>query len=347
MPPASPAVPADDLVYPFPAVPTPGTWVEIHPDVHWVRMGLPFALDHVNLWLLRGPEGWTLVDTGFHDAATRSAWETLLPQHPPERMVVTHYHPDHFGQAGWLTERHGLPLLMTQAEYLTAHAVYAATAGYGAEGLARLYRSHGMDEAGLAAVTGRPTSYRHSISPPPTTYRRLSHGERLSIGFHDWEVIAGFGHSPEHASLYCESLGLLVSGDMLLPRISTNTSVWSTEPEADPVAQFLASIGDFTRLPADTLVLPSHGLPFRGLHARVDALRDHHRQRLAELLAACDRPRCAVDILPVLFRRPLDNHQTFFAMGEGIAHLNHLYHQGRLDRETGADGVHRFAAAPA
>ena len=344
---ATTATPAPDgqLSYPFDAPPLPGRWTAICDGVHWIRMPLPFALNHINLWLLRGPSGWTLVDTGFNDPTTREAWAELLPHHTPlEQLVVTHYHPDHFGLAGWLMERLRLPLYMTEAEYLTAHAMYDSSAGYGSEPLSELYRAHGLDEKRLSEVNARPASYRKSVAPPPRAFRRIVHGDRLQLGAHEWRVIVGHGHAPEHASLYCETLGLLISGDMLLPKISTNTSVWSTQPDGDPVAQFLSSIGDFTDLPDDTLVLPSHGLPFRGIRARVAALQTHHEDRLRELVAACDVPRTAAEIVPVLFRRELDTHQLFFAMGEAIAHLNHLLHRHRVTRTAGTDGAFRFLA---
>lgn len=342
---SAPAPGPATLSFPYETAPAPGRWTEIHPDVRWLRMPLPFALDHINLWMLRGPDGWTVIDTGYHNAATRSAWDELLPHHAPlERIVVTHCHPDHFGHAGWFTSAFGLPLYMTEAEYLTGHALYESTSGYGADALANLYRLHGLDAGRLEAISSRPSGYRKAITPPPKTFRRIVHGDVLQLGCHAWRVIVGYGHAPEHASLYCETLGLLVSGDMLLPKISTNTSVWTTEPDGDPVAQFLTSIRGFTELPDDTLVLPSHGMPFRGIRARVEALDAHHAERLEELLGACDEPRTAAEILPVLFRRELDTHQLFFAMGEAIAHLNHLLHRGRVERSMGADGAYRFQA---
>jgi glyoxylase-like metal-dependent hydrolase (beta-lactamase superfamily II) len=342
---ASAPAAAPALQYPFAAPPGTGTWTEIAEGVRWIRMPLPFALDHINLWLLRGPNGWTIVDSGFNAPATRDAWAQILPHHAPlEQLVVTHYHPDHMGHAGWFVRTHGLPLTMTEAEYLTAHALYEGTSGYGPEALRGVYGMHGLPEETIVALEARPTSYRHVVTEPPRQFRRMTHGDVLRLGNHDWQVIVGYGHSPEHASLYCEALRIVISGDMLLPKISTNVSVWSTQPEGDPVRQFLTSIRAYLDLPEDTLVLPSHGLPFRGIAPRVAQLTLHHEERLAELLAACDQPRTAAEIVPVLFRRPLDTHQTFFAVGEAIAHLNHLMHRGKLERMLGPDGVYRFAA---
>jgi glyoxylase-like metal-dependent hydrolase (beta-lactamase superfamily II) len=334
------------LQYPYAGPPPAGTVTEVADGVLWLRMPLPFALDHINLWLLRDADGWAIVDCGFGSDPTRAAWDAIFEQHAPvTRVIATHYHPDHVGLAGWLTRRWNVDLWMTEAEYLTAHAVWEGVAGYGGDALERLFRSHGLDAEGVAAIARRGNAYRRSVTELPMAFRRVSDGDRIRIGPHGWQVIVGHGHAPEHAALYCEDLGILISGDMLLPKISTNTSVWSTEPEGDPVGQFLRSIARFTDLPADTLVLPAHGLPFRGIEARVAALQAHHRDRLRELREACaGEPKTAADVLPVLFRRQLDSHQLYFAMGEAIAHLNRLLAEDAVTRSTGADGIHRFTA---
>ena len=206
-------------------------------------------------------------------------------------------------------------------------------------------RRHGLDAARMKWIDERENLYPRGVPGLPGAHRRLRDGERFTIGAHSWRVVVGYGHSPEHASLYCESLGLFIAGDMLLPRISTNVSVWPNEPESDPVGEFLDSLTRYTALPPDTLVLPSHGLPFRGLHARVNALREHHRTRLTSVTGVCATPQAAVDVLPVLFDRTFDDHHLLFAMGEGIAHLNYLMHRGTLRRTAGGDGVYRFVRA--
>jgi glyoxylase-like metal-dependent hydrolase (beta-lactamase superfamily II) len=338
---------ADALQFPFAAPPPPGTVTSIVEGLLWLRMPLPFALDHINLWLLRDGDGWAIVDCGFGSESTKAAWDGIFRTHGPiTRVIATHYHPDHVGLAGWLTRRWSAELWMTEAEYLTAHAVWEGVAGYGGNALAELFHAHGLAAEGVAAISGRGNAYRRSVTELPMRFRRITEGDRLAIGAHTWQVIVGHGHAPEHASLHCEALGILISGDMLLPKISTNTSVWSTEPEGDPVGQFLRSIARYTDLPSDTLVLPAHGLPFRGIATRVAALQQHHRDRLAELREACiDKPITAAEVLPVLFRRKLDNHQLYFAMGEAIAHLNRLLAEGAVTRAAGSDGIFRFSAS--
>jgi glyoxylase-like metal-dependent hydrolase (beta-lactamase superfamily II) len=333
--------------YPFETPPAPGTTREVAPGVKWLRMPLPFALDHINLWLVEEHDGHTLVDTGYGDAATRALWDahcaTTLEHRPILGIVATHYHPDHLGNAAWLAERFGVSIAMTLAEYLTGHAVHGQTAGYAVHDTCALFRAHGVDDEHLQALEARGNRYRAGVPELPTRFRRLYPGGNVRIGGGDWRVIGGYGHSPEHAALHSSERRVLISGDMLLPRISTNVAVWPAEPEGDPLARFLESLRAFEALPEDTLVLPSHGLPFRGIAERVAQLRQHHEARLAELLdAVAQTSVSASDVLPVLFRRKLDTQQRFFAVGEAIAHLNNLVAAGTLDRTTHAGGRVRF-----
>ena len=334
--------------YPFPHPPAPGTTIEVAPGVHWLRMALPFQLDHINLWMLEDEDAWLLVDTGLGNEATRALWDKIfagkIGAKPVKRVLVTHYHPDHAGNAAWLCARTGAQLWMTRGEYLTVHAARHGAAGYSPEAQKELFRANGLDEAQANALLARGGLYKKLVPDFPFSHRRLFEGERIVVGGRNWRVIVGYGHAPEHASLHCEALNLLVSGDMLLPRISTNISVRPVDPWSNPLRLFLESIRRYRELPADVLVLPSHGLPFRGAHERIAQLEAHHAERLAELQAACAAsPRSAEQVLEVLFRRKLDTSQIFFAMGEAIAHLHYLQYDGRLARSVGADGVARFA----
>jgi glyoxylase-like metal-dependent hydrolase (beta-lactamase superfamily II) len=335
------------LDYPFADLPAPGTAMEVAPGVHWLRMPLPFQLNHINLWMVEEGDGWTIIDTGIGNAATRELWEKLLGRlngKPVKRVVLTHYHPDHAGNAAWLCERFGVELWTTQGEYLTAHAVRGSGAGYTSDAVLGVFQKNGLDEARRAAMSGRNNRYAELVPDFPHSYRRLIEADRLKMGGREWRVMVGYGHAPEHMSLYCKELNVVIAGDMLLSTISTNVSVWSVDPEGDPLRLFLESIARYRELPADVLVLPSHGKPFRGAHARVAELEAHHDARFQELLSAIkQRSSSAADLLSVLFRRPLDAHQTFFAMGEAIAHLHYLYYAGRASRAAGKDGIMRYA----
>ncbi len=347
------------LHYPFDErLPAPGQTIDIAPGIRWLRMRLPFALDHINLWMLRdcidGREGWTLVDCGIADDATRSAWEQVFASSldglPVLRLIVTHMHPDHIGLADWLTRRWSTPerecrMWISATDYNTARLATTANTGVGGDAAARFMASHGLsDPESVARIRGRSNYYASMVPAVPDSYRRMLDGDRIEIGGRWWRCIAGHGHAPEHISLYCEPAGVMISGDMVLPRISTNVSVMSMEPEADSLRLYLESLERLLALPADTLILPSHGRPFRGLHTRIGQLKTHHDERLAEVLKACaEAPQTAADLLAVMFPRKLDLHQTSFAMGEAIAHLNLLWHQGRLRRSLDeGEGIFRF-----
>jgi glyoxylase-like metal-dependent hydrolase (beta-lactamase superfamily II) len=343
------------LEYPFgDALPASGARMMIAEGIYWIRKPLPFALDHINLWLLRdefdGRTGWTVVDCGIASEKTRAAWEAVIANEleglPIVRVLCTHTHPDHLGNAAWLTGRFDAPLWMTLGEYAMGRVLQAGLPGTDGPGIVSHYVANGLaDPAQIAALEQRTSYFGKLVPDMPHAYRRISAGERIAIGDLQWEVVPGFGHSPEHAALYSEEAGVLISGDMLLPRISTNISVHAMEPEGDPLRRFLESIDRFKRLDERTLVLPSHGRPFRQMHERVRQLHEHHEARLAEVLELCRAPTSARDVIPVMFKRELDSHQLFFAFGEALAHLHALWYGGAVRRERGADRVYRFSVA--
>lgn len=335
------------LEYPFDITPQAGETFPVAPGVHWIRMPLPFALNHINLWLIEDGDSVAIVDTGYGIEATQQAWEQILDVlgRPVSRIIVTHCHPDHLGLAQWLSESTGAAVTMTLGEYLGGHALWSQLPGYDAPSMVAQFRRHGLDEARCEALARRGNAYARGVPSLPSSYHRVTDGETLTIGGHDWRVITGYGHSPEHMSLHCAALDVLISGDMLLPRISTNVSVFAATPDDDALGRFLDSISGFKKLPATTLVLPSHGSPFRNIGLRVDQLVEHHAARCAELLDACRVPRSAGEVLATLFPRELDTHQVMFAMGEAIAHLNHLARRREVRRLVEEDGIVRFVTS--
>lgn len=336
------------------ALPEPGRCLQVAPGVKWVRMGLPFVLNHINLWLLRdavdGVQGWSIVDTCIHRDEAKAQWESVFAHEleglPVLRVIVTHMHPDHIGLADWLCTRWNAPLYISATDFMVATVACADSNSFGGEGTQRFFAQHGLNDAATAqGLLDRKPYFRKLVPSVPRHYHRLLDRGTLQIGAHRWRCISGYGHAPEHMALYCESLGVLIGGDMMLPRISTNVSVYDQEPEADALNLFLDSIDRFKALPESTLVLPAHGKPFAGLHTRIAQLHAHHAARLQEVIAACTAKPCsAADIIPVLFTRALDFHQTTFALGEAVAHLHALWHRGTLRRQRDADGVYRFSA---
>lgn len=340
------------LHYPFgDTLPQPGEMQLVCPGVYWLRMKLPFALDHINVWLLEDGDGWTIIDSGVGNDDTHANWETIFSHSvfenkPVKRVLATHCHPDHLGSANWLCERWNVPLWMSATEYNQGRVMHAGLSGFDSDSVILHFQRHGVLDPEVIQHLGERKNYYPRLVPQiPNNYIRIQHDDLIQIGHHQWRVITGFGHSPEHVSLYCEELHCLISGDMLLPRISTNVSVWPVEPLSNPVKLFLNSIKHYLTIAQDTLVLPSHGKPFSGMHVRIQQLVDHHTERLAEVYKACATPKSAYDIVPLMFSRRLDTHQLTFALGEALAHLHFLWYEKRLERTTDSDGIIRFAIA--
>lgn len=327
---------------PFAEPPPFGQPVEVAPGVLWLRLALPFLLDHVNVYLLEEAGGWALLDSGLGDARTREAWAPVLARHRPTRLLVTHFHPDHAGLAGWLCEQYGLALHMPAAEYDSALRVAQPPDEAAHEGHLAFYVRHGFDRAMAERIAGHGHRYLRAFTGLPGQFAPLRAGDALCFGGRDMQVLTGGGHAPEQAMLLDASGRLFFSADQVLARISPNISVWWTEPEADPLGDYLASLHALASVPDDVLVLPGHGLPFRGVQARRLALLAHHAERCAAVLAACTgTPRTVAEITPGLFRRELDSHQMGFAFREILAHVNRLVLEGRL---LALDGF-RFLAA--
>jgi glyoxylase-like metal-dependent hydrolase (beta-lactamase superfamily II) len=339
------------LDYPFTTAPEPGTVQEVAPGVLWVRMPLPFALKWINLWLIEDGRGWALVDTGIASETTREHWRAIfegpLKGAPITRVIATHMHPDHIGLAGWITRKFDCRLWMSRLEYITCRMLVADTGREAPEDGVRFYRACGWDEDSIDSYRVRFGGFGKAVSRLPDSYRRMSDGDAIEIGGRVWRAIAGNGHSPEHICLWQDELKLLISGDQVLPRISSNVSVFPTEPDGDPLSDWLNSCAKVrAAVPDDVLVLPAHNEPFRGLHARLTNLIDSHERHLDRVETRLrTEPRRAVDLFGALFARSIGPDLIGMATGETVAHLNCLAARGRAVRAMGADGVAWWRAA--
>jgi glyoxylase-like metal-dependent hydrolase (beta-lactamase superfamily II) len=338
-----------DLAFPRPDAPEPGELIEIAPGVLWLRLALPFALNHVNVYLIEDGPGWALLDTGVDDERTRAAWENVLARQLRgrnlTRLIITHYHPDHMGLAGWLAERCEIEVFMPQTEYLFAQNLRFNPDALASSAHRTFYRRGGLGAETTESVIGRGHGYLKLTSGLPPVYRRRVAGDSLKIGGRVFEVLTGAGHAPEQAMLLCRADGLFFADDQVLARISPNVSVWPIEPTADPLAAYLGSLSEVRELPGDLLVLAAHHLPFYGLHRRIDELARHHAQRCADIAATCSEPLSVAALLPVLFPRALDPHQTGFAFGEVLAHVSYMIRRGELTCVVGTDQVRRVIRA--
>ena len=335
---AAPVQPMEErgLIYPHGSVvPDMGGMLELWPGIFWVRMPLPFALNHINLWVLDGGDHWVIVDSGVAIAAIRDHWRALfagpLAGKPVGRVIITHYHPDHIGLAGWLAHTWGVVPEMTRGEWLMARMLTLDNADHPPAESVDFYARHGWPEAAVsrmrASSGGRFAAGVHRL---PIGYRRLRDGDCTQIGGREWRIVTGSGHSPEHACLLCEADGLLISGDQVLPRITSNISVYPGEPEADPLGEWLDSIARFRLLDAGLRVFPAHGQPFERLHVRLDQLEADHRAKLEALQAACATPLTAYESFSIMFRRPIGADEIQMATGEALAHLHWLERRGQV-----------------
>ena len=337
-----------ELTYPFPKYPAHGEALDVAPGVKWIRLKLPFQLNHINIYLIEDDGGWMVLDTGLDTDDCRAGWDAALTGPLKglklSRMVVTHFHPDHVGLANWLHERFGLPLHMPRTEYLFSVTARLGTGDMSGEAHRAFYRTHGLSQEHTDAVLGRGHHYLSLTTGVPSNYARIKDGDILPVGGRDFQVTTAGGHALEQAMLHRAPDRLFFAADQVIARISPNVGVHPVEPEEDPLRAYLTSLTLLRATIADdVLVLPGHGLPFYGLHARVTALLEHHEQRCGAIVDACrDKPLSVAELVPCLFDRALDAHQTGFAFGEVLAHVNYIRGRGELGLADDSDGVKRW-----
>lgn len=325
-------------------IPASGNICELASGVYWLRMPLPFALDHINLYVLDADEGLYIVDTGVQSQRSKDIWQLVLKSFskPLAAVIATHMHPDHCGLAGWLCEHFKVPLYMSALEYFGAIAVFSPKPGADVSVEIAYFIRAGLSKQQATGFVSDHSQYAQAVSPMPLAYHRLESGTTLKIGTRHWQVHTFGGHSPEHVCLFDPAQKLLIGGDQILPFISPNIGVYSREPEAEPLTHYLDSLKLLRQLPGDTLVLPAHNQPYTGLQYRCDELTAHHQMLLERLLHHCKLPQTLMTCLPVLYTRPLAGQMLYFALAEGLAHLNHLLKTGRVTRWLDEHGVHRY-----
>ncbi|WP_286261140.1 MBL fold metallo-hydrolase [Thalassotalea atypica] len=338
---------SSSINFPYEQAPNPGELVEIAEGIFWIRMPMPFALDHINLWLLEEEHQWTVVDSGLATDAIVEIWEDIFENHlkgkPIKRVICTHMHPDHVGLAGWLCKRDKGILHMSLAEYTYCRTLLAEKGREAPDEAIAFYRSAGFTKEEIFHYSAHFGWFGKLVKALPHQFKRLEQDDTIKIGSHQWRVLVGRGHSPEHVCLYNEKLKLVISGDQILPNISSNISVWPMEPFSNPLKQWLQSC-EFLKqvIGNDVTVLPAHGLPFIGAKHRLQALIDEHNEDLDKLEQFCDVPRTVVEGFPVLFKAKIDKNNRIMATGESFAHFNYLLESGRVTEQINEQGVKHF-----
>jgi len=329
------------LTYPFPDLPEQGASIAIRTGINWVRMPLPFALDHVNCWHLVSDDHCCVIDTGLNTSVIKESWNTVFESHKrPDTLLVTHFHPDHSGLAGWFADAN-CRVITNETEWEVVDRLYNTSDADYQQYYVDWYSEHGIDVEYVEAVRNRGNTYVMGVSKPPVPKQFLKAGDCIELSGRQYAVLTGQGHAPEMIMLYCEEESLLIAADQILPSISPNVSLMPHSKDENPLGSFIRSLKQLKALPADTLVLPSHGLPFFGLHERIDALLSHHEQRLDDIKTALVQERTAASLFELLFKRKLDHQQLSFALGETLAHLRYLEGESVAEQVV-LDGIVHF-----
>ena len=323
------------LDFPIDEVPKNGTLFSIQKDIHWVRMPLPMDLNHINLWIIGSKAECTLVDSGMFLEDVKNAWSDLIDKEKLsfKRVIVTHMHPDHIGLAGWFTSNFNIPLYMSRTDYLQCRVLAADTGNNVPHEAIDFYTQAGLSESQIKAYVERFGFFGSMIHRLPNSFNRLKDGDRIILNNESWEIIDGKGHTMEHLCLFSKDKNIFIAGDQLLPKITSHVGVFPTEPEANPLEDWLNSCKKLLdKLPEDVLVLPAHGRPFVGAHKRLNTIINHHETSLDKLLDFLSEPKRSVDVFSVLFKRKIDDGNFLMATGESIAHLNCLFNRGLIDK---------------
>ncbi len=337
----------DTLDYPYSKRPPNGEVLEVSPNLYWLRMPLPIALNHINLWLLEGKNGWTIIDSGMANDESKDIWinlfETIFKGKALEDLLITHMHLDHSGLAGWLSDYWEVDPHFTEKEYQETQLLSKGIEKSQEFIALDFYKSCGYDDASIKRYLERVTYRKTLVTPINRNYKKIKNNEIITLGDNEWEVVIANGHSPEHACLYSKENNIFICGDVILPRITPNISVRPFHADSNPLDDWINSLKNIKkRIPDDALILPSHGYPYYGAHKRIDSIIEDHMEKLESLYAFCNQSKNVIEVFPALFANKINENALILAVGESLAHLNYLIGEGRMEMKKNNDGINYY-----
>ena len=320
-----------------------GELTKIASDLYWAHFELPFRLNHVNLFLMDTPEGILILDAGLKSDHSEEHWEALLNGPLKSKkfagLLITHYHPDHIGMAGWLQKKLNIKCLTTEKELFTAKTFRSMPDDEYAKLFRNVFVRAGMSEEDIIAKGPATRLYKNRVYELPD-FEIIKAGHEIVSNDGKWKVRTDSGHSPEHISLLDKERKLYLSGDFLLPRISPNISDNFFDPLDDRLGEYLKYLNEIQEIGSETSVFPCHDWPFKEGMQRAKDLIKHHNHRLSLILEALNKKSITImDSISIIFDRKIGDEQMHFAIGEARAHLIHLDVTGQVRSEVDDRGT--------
>lgn len=313
---------------------------EIHPSIYRVSLSIPVPLKAINIYLFKGATGWSIVDCGFHDKESEIVWNQVfrdlhIDYDEVSQIIVTHYHPDHYGGAGWLQELTGAKVFLLDKEkkFLDRAWHDKTFPSY----LHQAFLNYGMPENIALDVKEEHISRYQSVSPHPQEITLLSAGDEIELGDYCFQTIWSPGHTEGLMTLWSESESIFIANDLVLPKITPNISFYGIT-ENNPLSDFFDSLRKIRDLPAK-MVLPGHRQIITNLGERVDEIIHHHDERLDNIKnilkykqESNNNSVSGWEISSELFGALKEPVQHRFAFAETLAHLEYLRHANELKK---------------
>ncbi|MEY3037580.1 MAG: hypothetical protein RL143_147 [Pseudomonadota bacterium] len=335
------SIPEDNLL----GIPT-----EVAEGIYQIRLPLPFALDHINVYLVEDSDGWILVDTGIKSEKSQKILENILDKLPESRplkaVLATHAHVDHIGVAGWICDKWKVPLWVSKPEYDGINQFLAMNPAEDpilSKSLNEFYHQGGIPESEYELIIKGLLGFQRAFYPLPRAYKVLESGT-LTIKNETWDIFVNDGHTVAHVSLFNRNRNILISGDQVLARISSNVSVRFGDANGNPLKTWIDGLLKLKELPPSTLVLPSHEKSMTNLSARIDELVEGYLENAHKITRFCKTPSTVEELLRALFPRELSPFEHHLAYGETRSYINYQIAQQKLEVVGGESDIPLYVA---